>query len=167
MVLCREFFTGSIQIIPGGKLLGAVAHRGRVSDAGLRRKGLRQMLLEGNALMIGHRTSPVDTFLASAHPAFQLLSEVTSPGAASDPPEITEPHDLRLSSTSYSWKAQRQPKLVVRNPGDCPSSRPESNTQYLYEFGKRLNFSKPQFPHQRNGKNSRVYLLCYLSGLKK
>lgn len=59
MVLFREFFTGSIQIIQGGKLLSPVTNNGRVRDVWQGRKGLGQILLQLISLMIGHQTSVV------------------------------------------------------------------------------------------------------------
>ena len=64
--------------------------------------------------------------LASAQSAFQLLPGVLSPGAASDSPEITEPHNLCVSP--HGCEVMKQPNLVVRNLSYYPSSRSESDT---------------------------------------
>lgn len=82
MVLFREFFTGSIQIIQGGKLVNPVTNNGRVRDVWQGRKGSGWMLLE----LIPDDWPPSfrQVALASAQPAFQLRSGVISPPAASE-----------------------------------------------------------------------------------
>lgn len=58
MVLFREFFTGSIQIIQGGKILRPVTNNGRVRDVWLGgTDGIGETRLEFISLMTGHQTS--------------------------------------------------------------------------------------------------------------
>ena len=66
MVLFREFFTGSIHIIQGGKLLSPVTNNAHVRGVWQGRKRLGWMLLELISLMTGRQTSVVYPFLASS-----------------------------------------------------------------------------------------------------
>lgn len=93
MVLFREFFAGSIQIIQGGKLLNPGTNNGRVRDVWQGRKGLDWMLLALISDEWPPNLHPV--FLAqSSQSAFLLLPGAISPPAASESPEVTGSHNL-------------------------------------------------------------------------
>lgn len=136
MVLFREFFAGSIQIIQGGKLLNPGTNNGRVRDVWQGRKGLGCMLLA----LIPDEWPPNfrPVFLASVQ-SVSLSAAVWSHLSMSCPrvPGSDRiPQSLGFSITSRGCGVVRQPDPVVRNLGYYPSSGCESNTEQLFEFEK-------------------------------
>lgn len=136
MVLFREFFAGSIQIIQGGKLLNPGTNNGRVRDAWQGRKGLGWML----SVLIPGKWPP------NFHPVFPASVRSVSLSATiwshlsrsclRVPGSDRIPQSLGFSSTSHGCGVVRQPDPVVRNPGYYPSFGCESNTEQLFAFGK-------------------------------
>lgn len=108
MVLFREFFTGSIQIIQGGKPVSPVTNNGRVRDVWQGRKGLGQAQLESVSSMIGHQISAASASLSSVC----LLAAALGVTSASSSSEIAGSHDF--------WDVPGHPRVTAQ-PGSQES----------------------------------------------